>query len=213
MAKKHHYETLGVPEDATEDQIKKAYRKKASALHPDKQGGNPEKMAEVNRAWECLGDPARRLTYDRSGHDDSQGPTVEEAGKGTLLATLDSLLNEGNADSLLLKARNALMTEATKLNQQQAQMGAAVRGLTKSRNKVRRKKAGQNLYHLLIDKRLYDLETAKTVALRRGEELKAALALLDDYEQDPEPETIFTQSRSYLFDEALKILDQGRPKR
>ena len=48
--KRDYYEVLGVAKDAGEADIKKAYKKLAVQLHPDKKGGDPEKMAELNAA-------------------------------------------------------------------------------------------------------------------------------------------------------------------
>ncbi|KAE8241697.1 hypothetical protein A4X13_0g7300 [Tilletia indica] len=60
------YDLLGVSPDASEADMKKAYRKKALALHPDK-GGDPEAFKEVTAAYEALSDPQKRDLYDRFG--------------------------------------------------------------------------------------------------------------------------------------------------
>lgn len=59
-----YYEILGVAKDATEAQIKEAYKKCAKEAHPDKNGGNNAKMQSVNEAYECLKDAAKRAEYD-----------------------------------------------------------------------------------------------------------------------------------------------------
>jgi curved DNA-binding protein len=58
-----HYNTLGVPKDASPDQIKKAYRKLAMEHHPDK-GGDVSKFQEITNAYETLSDPQKRAEYD-----------------------------------------------------------------------------------------------------------------------------------------------------
>lgn len=68
MAKRDYYEVLGVSKDASADEIKKAFRRKAIELHPDKQGGDEAKFKEVNEAYEVLKDQAKRQRYDQFGH-------------------------------------------------------------------------------------------------------------------------------------------------
>jgi curved DNA-binding protein len=58
-----HYNTLGVPRDASQEDIKKAYRKLAMQHHPDK-GGDPNEFQKISEAYETLSDGAKRLVYD-----------------------------------------------------------------------------------------------------------------------------------------------------
>lgn len=67
--KKDYYAILGVSKTATEDEIKKAFRKLAHQYHPDKQGGNEEKFKEVNEAYQVLSDADKRKKYDQFGSD------------------------------------------------------------------------------------------------------------------------------------------------
>lgn len=77
MAKRDYYEVLGIPKDASEDQIKQAYRKLAKKHHPDANPDNKEEAAEkfkkVSEAYEVLMDKEKRATYDRFGHAGMEG--------------------------------------------------------------------------------------------------------------------------------------------
>jgi molecular chaperone DnaJ len=73
MAKRDFYEILGVPKNASDEEIKKAYRKLAMKHHPDRNQGDTTKAAEVKfkeakEAYEKLSDPQKRAAYDQHGH-------------------------------------------------------------------------------------------------------------------------------------------------
>ena len=71
MAKKDYYEVLGVERNASDDEIKKAYRKLAMQYHPDRNKddkGAEAKFKEVGEAYAVLNDPQKRARYDRFGH-------------------------------------------------------------------------------------------------------------------------------------------------
>ena len=71
-----YYEILGVDRDASDDEIKKAFRKLAMKHHPDRHAGDKgkeEKFKEINEAYSCLSDPGKRANYDRFGTSEGIG--------------------------------------------------------------------------------------------------------------------------------------------
>ncbi len=75
---KDYYSVLGVPKGASEEDIKKAFRKQAHQHHPDKSGGDEAKFKEINEAYQVLGNKERRARYDQFGSGFENG----QAGAG-----------------------------------------------------------------------------------------------------------------------------------
>jgi len=73
---KDYYEILGISKSASDDEIKKAYRKLAHKYHPDKKDGDEEKFKEINAAYQILSDKQKRQQYDQFGSN------FEQAGAG-----------------------------------------------------------------------------------------------------------------------------------
>ena len=72
MAKRDYYEVLGVAKTASDEELKKAYRRLAMKFHPDRNADNPEaaevKFKQIKEAYEILSDSKKRSAYDQFGH-------------------------------------------------------------------------------------------------------------------------------------------------
>src|SRR5579885_3606409 len=68
--KRDYYEVLGIARTATDDEVKKSFRRLAKQYHPDtnKEQGAEARFIEINEAYEVLSDPQKRAAYDRYGH-------------------------------------------------------------------------------------------------------------------------------------------------
>src|SRR5947209_15616273 len=95
-----YYDVLGVARDATDAEIKKAFRRLARELHPDVNSHDPaaeDKFKEAAEAYEVLSDPDRRATYDRYGHEGlrSGGYSPNFEGFGSVADIFDAFFGGG----------------------------------------------------------------------------------------------------------------------
>jgi molecular chaperone DnaJ len=78
----NYYDILGVSKGASDDEIKKAYRKLAHQYHPDKSGGDEKKFKEINEAYQVLSDKTKRSQYDQFGQTFGSGGYSSQNGQG-----------------------------------------------------------------------------------------------------------------------------------
>ena len=97
-AKRDYYEVLGVERSASADDVKRAYRKRAMELHPDRNPGDAraeEAFKECSEAYTVLSDVEKRRRYDRLGHSAFAGPGGSpEVDLGAMSEILEGLLGE-----------------------------------------------------------------------------------------------------------------------
>ena len=96
-----YYERLGVARDASEAEIKKAFRRVARELHPDVNAHDPEaeeKFKAAAEAYEVLSDPERRATYDRYGAEGLRSGGYQPSGFGSFADIFDAFFGGGAGD-------------------------------------------------------------------------------------------------------------------
>lgn len=74
-----YYEVLGIPKNASDEEVKRAFRKLAHQHHPDKAGGDEKKFKEINEAYQVLSNKEKRARYDQFGTAEPNGPGFGEA--------------------------------------------------------------------------------------------------------------------------------------
>lgn len=153
MTKRSHYETLGVKPDASPAELKRARRLRAEQVHPDKQGGSEEEMAQVNHAFDVLNDPTRRLLYDSTGQDQ---PPEENRVQGLVMqAFLQSLSKDAPN---VVKGAQQFLEESKRNIQQQKQEGQRALDSLKARRDKVSTKAPVNAFHLIVDQHIVQIQ-------------------------------------------------------
>ena len=165
-----HYSTLGVSRGASPDEIKRAWRKKASAAHPDR-GGSDADMQNVNRAYAILASPEARAQYDATG-DDRQGISPAEAAERMLSQMFEHALDA--PEGRYMDAVHDTLAKATRNVVQAIETGRLeLRRLERRRKATLVQEGRQNLVHALIDRRVQ----AILRDLSQGEETRMVLEL------------------------------------
>lgn len=101
MSQRDYYEVLGVSREASEDDIKKAYRRLAMKLHPDRNPGDAQaadRFKEAGEAYEVLSDPQKRQVYDRFGHDGLKRGGAGAGGQGDFGAGFSDIFGDMFSD-------------------------------------------------------------------------------------------------------------------
>jgi molecular chaperone DnaJ len=94
---KDYYEILGISRNATDDDIKKAYRRLALKYHPDRNPGDKtaeERFKEINEAYACLSDPQKRANYDRFGTAEGVGADFGFGGFGDFTSSFSDIFGD-----------------------------------------------------------------------------------------------------------------------
>ena len=102
MANEDYYTLLGVEKAANEEELKKAYRKKAVQFHPDKNPGNKEAeemFKRVSEAYEVLKDPQKRAAYDQFGHAGVDGGGGGFGGQGQGFTDVNDIFSQVFGDA------------------------------------------------------------------------------------------------------------------
>lgn len=191
------YIVLGVAVEATEEEIKKAYRALANKHHPDKTSGNTELFKEVQVAYDILSDPVRREKYDRTG--DYQNNEIDPDVKiNAIIAGL--FINIINVDLVNFETEDIVALMCRAVNKEIALLDAGIRKnilLIKKRekivNKIVKKSGGENPLSAAVLKNIASLHSANEAAAIQLNENIRILEKLSDYEYIT---TAFDQSSS-----------------
>lgn len=174
-----HYETLGLQPDATPKDIKRAFRAKSMAAHPDREGGSHEAMAEVNRAYEVLSNPERRAQYDQTGDDKPQA-SIRDQATGVLADLFAKALEHD--ENVVSVARRSIEGAREEARARLEMIKRKVAALQSRRDKIRVKDGEVNLAHAIIDGQVVQANNQVQQIERHLEIMAEVRKMLDAYE-------------------------------
>lgn len=197
-----HYQTLDVPRDADPDTVKRAYRKKAKDLHPDRAGGDAQAMATLNHAFDVLGDPAKREQYDRTGQDGASATASPEAqAQQRLMVMFDSYLSDGQEfeGDLVAQFRVVVDKHSAAIREGIMLARLKLRKLERSRNRL----AGPSLFATLVADKMQHQQ--QLIALADSELVIDVLVtkLLAEYRDTKPPAPVQTYTTQTAVSSAL----------
>jgi len=201
---KNLYETLGVDEDATSEEIKKAYKGKAMILHPDRNGGEDRGFDDLRKAYEILSDNERRARYDETGDTDDQ-PQTEVMLRTQFLQIFSVMLDtEQNFKTVDFVSVGIYKLEAKmkELKFDIEKHQAEIDRLATAKNRMTKKDEKTNLFESLLEQReegLLQKITATNEAIEICEKLIEELNTYEYSHDEPEPQAGFHQGLGAAF--------------
>lgn len=206
VADTKYYDLLGVSPDASKDEIKRAYRRRANEYHPDKTNGDPDKESlfkAMKEAYEILMNDALRAKYDADGNTGYSAIQLEARG---ILATMFATMIQQMVESEMRSARSFTSTLYDNhqvinfIQQQRLQIAKnkavneqkkgdnerAVKILRKQENKVHHDGKGENLYYIVLRDMISQVERDDEMLKHQQQVNDELIKMLEHYEDHPD---------------------------
>jgi len=183
------YDALGVDADATEEEIKSAYRSKAKEYHPDSPNGDAEKFHEIKKASVVLLDPVKRKKYDETGDEKDAPDTIEAEALQFVLHLFYTLLsNEDSVEATPVIER--ILSAISKLQKENNNnIAKSHRSIAKHENLIKRfrkKSAGSNIFEVSLNSAIRNIRENIAALEKKEKVLSIAQTIASDYEFEQE---------------------------
>lgn len=181
------YDTLGLNESATQDEIRHAYRRLAQIHHPDK-GGKEEVFKAISAAYEVLGNPEKRKLYDEGklNANGQREPSEEEVAASALAGVFDALMNhEGD---IIAMTRQSLVSNKKQMDMQLSSASQKLRRAERRLKHVVFKGKGTNLMKQVCERVVENCKGQVAHCEKQKHMIGLGLKLLAEYENTEKPE-------------------------
>lgn len=177
-----YYDTLGVPRDAPPEEIKKAYRRKAKANHPDRKGGDCRAMVAINKAYETLSDPTKRSYYDAHA-EEKPLTSIEHQAYQTLYSILLQAAEQADENFNFVDWMRGQMADNRRaVAGSEKKLRARVLKAQRQRKNIRAKKGKEDLLTRVFDQLIAQLEEKIAGIPEALAIADKAIEILQDYE-------------------------------
>jgi DnaJ-class molecular chaperone len=174
-----------VDRDATPEEIKNAYRRKAQSSHPDREGGDADVFHTMVAAYEILSDPERRDRYDRTGYTGKDDPVETKVRQ-----LFDAIISQDAFDGdIISQGRDRCRAALAEIDAKTKAHNTRVMKLTKNLDRV--KSRHTNIYREIMEQRIEVLQGIIDHDAKERDLIEKVMEHLTDY-TDEAPPTVTT---------------------
>lgn len=182
------YNTLNIPIDATQAEVKAAYRKAAQQSHPDRNGGDAEAFHEIMKAYDILRDPERRHRYDTEGVTEEPVPQADPA-VNQLMNLFTWALDQNVKGDIIEQCRKQIHKVLGNISQERQKADAQRMRLDAKLNRITCDEE-TNLYEGILQSRIDKCEVQIEYCNTEQKTMERVLELLDHYEDSAPDESM-----------------------
>lgn len=212
-----YYELLGIKRDATQAEIKKAFRDQSKTMHPDV-GGDEEHFSELNEAYQTLMDEDSRAFYDRTGKGQTQSIDLHAEAENLLIGLFDQTVeNTGNLNGMeILDEMYKECRSRIQVRQRDAQfLKRTKEEFEKKLGCIQKDGESETIFDSVLKEKIQKCENEISLAEVDVQTIEIALKMLHEYHPRPEDEnTTARSSGNKALNTYAKFLldnDQGVP--
>lgn len=185
----NYYELLGVPRDADEKTIMRAYRRLAQKAHPDRPGGDEAKMAALAVAYETLTSSERRARYDQTGDTRAHVPPIDQQAHQAIMGLFSQLAQQlGEHVNIIEALKDQIRKNQGQMRDNIEAGRKLLAALEKRRARLKHKGEGRNFIDDFLAERIAQLREQPQQIGANIELGNRMIELLKAYQDNPPPQ-------------------------